>query len=282
MLKTEDDIKEIVHFDLSNEQLTKIANIDFAEVGRGEDYSGKIFNHVTILGRATPPGAGIAKWWYICDCENHTIKSAAIADIKRGRIISCGCYNKKASSERGKLNCKDFTNFEAGDFIAIAPSKEHSGGNIKWFFKCKNCGYTKTTAPMDIKKGNGDKCVNCNDSYHRSTGETAITNVLTSLNISFISQKSFETCIFPNTGRKALFDFYLDDLNILIEYDGEQHFFAKGTGWNTEENLKETQYRDNYKTQWCKDNNIPLIRIPYTEINKINTSYILEKLKEVT
>ena len=28
--------------------------------------------------------------------------------------------------------------------------------------------------------------------------------------------------------------------------------------------------RDNYKNQWCKENNIPLIRIPYTDYDKIN------------
>ena len=27
--------------------------------------------------------------------------------------------------------------------------------------------------------------------------------------------------------------------------------------------------RDDYKNQWCKDNNIPLIRIPYLYINNL-------------
>ena len=29
------------------------------------------------------------------------------------------------------------------------------------------------------------------------------------------------------------------------------------------------QERDTYKNQWCKENNIPLIRIPYTHLNDL-------------
>lgn len=35
----------------------------------------------------------------------------------------------------------------------------------------------------------------------------------------------------------------------------------------TEEKLKENQIRDKIKNEWCKKNNIPLIRIPYTELD---------------
>ena len=33
--------------------------------------------------------------------------------------------------------------------------------------------------------------------------------------------------------------------------------------------------RDNYKTQWCKENNIPLIRIPYTAYETLSTKDLL-------
>lgn len=40
-------------------------------------------------------------------------------------------------------------------------------------------------------------------------------------------------------------------------------FQCSESGWDTQEYFEKTQQRDNYKNQWCKDNNIPLIRIPY-------------------
>ena len=35
------------------------------------------------------------------------------------------------------------------------------------------------------------------------------------------------------------------------------------------EPLQEIQYRDQIKNQWCIDNNIPIIRIPYTHLSNI-------------
>ena len=89
-----------------------------------------------------------------------------------------------------------------------------------------------------------------------SKGEAKIKTILLNNNIEFETQKTFDSCRFNNTKTLAKFDFYLPSLNILIEYDGKQHFKASNSGWNTEEHLRQTQERDAYKTQWCKDNNI--------------------------
>jgi hypothetical protein len=57
----------------------------------------------------------------------------------------------------------------------------------------------------------------------------------------------------------------------LIEYDGEQHFsqYISKTGWNSQENFEKTQKHDLQKNQYCLDHKIPLIRIPYTQKDKI-------------
>ena len=73
----------------------------------------------------------------------------------------------------------------------------------------------------------------------------------------------------------AYFDFYLTDYNVLIEYDGIQHFEARESSWNTTENLLKTQKRDQIKNEWCKNNNIPLIRIPYTHLKNISLKDLL-------
>ena len=93
--------------------------------------------------------------------------------------------------------------------------------------------------------------------------------------------KRFDTCKFSN-GYYAYFDFYVDN-KYLIEYDGLQHFIAKQGGWNTEDNLKKTQLRDEFKNQWGKDNNIPLIRIPYTKLKTLTINDLkLPKLAQPT
>lgn len=48
----------------------------------------------------------------------------------------------------------------------------------------------------------------------------------------------------------------------------------------TEEDLIYQQKIDKIKNQWCKKNNVPLFRIPYTEYGKINAEYFLDRFPE--
>ena len=60
------------------------------------------------------------------------------------------------------------------------------------------------------------------------------------------------------------FDFFVDN-KYFIEYDGEQHFNYRETGWNDLNNHIETTKRDNKKNAYCFLKRIPLIRIPFNE-----------------
>lgn len=98
--------------------------------------------------------------------------------------------------------------------------------------------------------------------------------MLTENNFSFKPEVSFEDCL-TELGRKMYFDFGVyngETLQYLIEYDGEQHFYYSDGDktWNTKENFERTQKRDEIKNTWCKEHNIPLIRIPYTDVKSIS------------
>ena len=70
------------------------------------------------------------------------------------------------------------------------------------------------------------------------------------------------------------FQIYIDEglFYILLEYDGRQHFKEADGFW---ECLEKVQKKDKIKDEWCKENNIELIRIPYWEHDNIET--ILDK-----
>lgn len=81
------------------------------------------------------------------------------------------------------------------------------------------------------------------------------------------------------------FDFYLPDYNLFIEYDGIQHTEICRYFKTDEENrkaLEKIQYRDKIKNQYCIDNNINLLRIPYYESQNIDNIIInhLQRLNE--
>jgi len=94
-----------------------------------------------------------------------------------------------------------------------------------------------------------------------SKGELKIKEYFDKNKINFIKQKTFQNC----KNIKVLpFDFYLPDYNVCIEFDGIQHFKIIDC-WGGEKNLLETKNRDSIKTEYCKQNNIPLLRIKYNE-----------------
>ena len=73
------------------------------------------------------------------------------------------------------------------------------------------------------------------------------------------------------------FDFYLHDLNTIIEYDGEHHF-KPVPYWGGEEKFKITQQNDKIKNEYCKQHNIHIIRLNYKQKKEEVIQQILEIL----
>ncbi len=108
----------------------------------------------------------------------------------------------------------------------------------------------------------GQGCPKCTNF---SKGENKIHLFLESKNIIFEIQKTFDGCKNIN---KLPFDVYLPKHNIIIEYDGELHYISSEY-FGGEEKLKSTQLNDQIKNEYCKNNNIPLLRIPYWDFKNI-------------
>lgn len=113
----------------------------------------------------------------------------------------------------------------------------------------------------------------CRFCFSRSKGEIKVENFLIENKINFSTEKTFNDCKNPKTNTKLRFDFYLIDKNICIEYDGQQHFKAVDM-WGGEPALKKSKKRDKIKDEYCKNNNIHLLRISYKE-------NIFDKLKNL-
>ena len=100
-------------------------------------------------------------------------------------------------------------------------------------------------------------------------------------NIEYESQKTFEYC----KDKKALpFDFYIPSFNLLMEYQGEQHYIpiprSNMTDKEANENLVKIQNHDKIKRKYCEDNNINLIEIPYWE-NEDLENYLFDKFLDL-
>lgn len=114
----------------------------------------------------------------------------------------------------------------------------------------------------------GKRCPHC----ITSKGEQRIKQLLESYKIKYIPQYKYEDC---KDKKELPFDFYLPDYNTCIEYDGHQHYHEDRFGM-TEEDFQLIVLHDNIKTQYCKDNKINLIRIPYWEYDNIENILITQ------
>lgn len=208
----------------------------------------------------SPCGKKSRKGKFICP-ECGTFFETRIEGIKNGHTKSCGCIRKKIRIENGKKRAKDLTGKRFGKLIALKKTEKRNGHNIIWKCKC-DCGKITYVSTNHLSDGHTKSC-GCNT---ESRGEEKIRFFLQSLNINFETQKTFNKCKNPKTDALFRFDFYLFDYNCCIEYDGILHFKESSLCRDT---LEERQYRDNIKNQYCKDNNIKLIRIPYTEFDNI-------------
>ena len=130
---------------------------------------------------------------------------------------------------------------------------------------CKKHGLFSQRAGHHLK---GHGCKFCKS----SKGEEKIRTYLQKRKIFFEEQKWFKECknIDP-----LPFDFYLPEKNILIEYDGEQHFRERSLYAKNGE-FEKIKKRDEIKTNFAIENAIKIVRISYKEFDKVEN--ILEKI----
>lgn len=141
-------------------------------------------------------------------------------------------------------------------------SKEYKNNATYLLVWCGNPNHKPYKVKFNNFKDCNSRCPECNTT---SKGEEKIKEILIKYNIKFNQQYLFNDC--RNT-RPLPFDFYLLQYNITIEYDGRQHYKLDCFNMNLLD-LMNLKYNDNKKTQYCNNNNIKLIRIPYWDFNNI-------------
>lgn len=111
-----------------------------------------------------------------------------------------------------------------------------------------------------------------------SRGEIKIEEILTEAGLSFTEEYSFPDLV-GHTGRPLRFDFAVfdddGDLDFLIEYQGIQHYEPKSK-FGGIAGLRQQQFYDMQKREYCRKHNITLIAIPYFDEGRLNYDYIMQ------
>ena len=193
----------------------------------------------------------------ICNTCNKIFEQIPNSHLSGYGCPYCGLGNRLSNTDDFKLKCKnvhgDKYNYEFVDYL-------HSLTEVK--ILCNKCNQIFEQKPSTHLSGSG--CPKCNE----SKGEIKVAQHIKEKNIKFTPQKTFQTL---RNIKLLKCDFYLEDLNLLIEYDGKYHYkpVRGSTPENKQKNLEDCQRRDKIKDEWAKANNIPLLRIPYWDYDRI-------------
>lgn len=214
------------------------------------DLSGQRFGRWTVLTLTKERTKNRGKIWQ-CQCDCGTVKNVPAESLRRGESQSCGCYQKEKVAELGRKTRIDLTGQRFGKLIALFPIYS-SDKNIhtKWTCQC-DCGNLCEVDMGNLRQGFSQSC-GCTQSKQ----EENIIKLLIANNLQFKYQYIF------NEMPSKKFDFYIND-SYVIEFDGSQHFYYTGSGWDTKEHYERTHNNDIIKNKYCFEHLIPIIRIPY-------------------
>jgi hypothetical protein len=195
----------------------------------------------------------------ICDTYFHQTP-----DHHLNRKDGCPLCRNKQNGRNLRLSLNEIiskskkANYNRYDYSITKYAKYHD----KIRFICPTHGKVEQYTKHHLK---GVGCPICRE----SKGEKRIRLFLKNNKIRYTYNKSFDDC---KHIRQLPFDFHLPEYNTIIEYDGELHYNPTRYNKNKEKNiqkLKSVKRNDNIKNQYCKNNNIILIRIPYWDFDNI-------------
>lgn len=207
------------------------------------------------------------KVYWECQClKCGKISLCSGNNLRTGKTKSCGC---QLSELRSREKLHDLSGLKFGLLTVIKRDKEsETYGRSMWLCKC-DCGNETIVAGEHLERSETTSCGCCK----KSKGEQKISELLSLNKIPFMPHYYVNI-----NGRKYYYDFFVNN-KYFIEYDGIQHY----KGWyRNPNNLASQQERDRIKTEYCINNDIPLIRIPYTKYNSlsINDLILKEQLNE--
>lgn len=212
--------------------------------------------------------------YWVCQCDCGNLKTVRGDHIRQQRVKSCGCFQREMGHIKGLIYGKDLAGWNRkeiegqrfGNLVAVKVVGFDNHHIEQWKCKC-DCGATHVVNKLNLLSGHTTSC-----GCKMSSFEKVVSGILSQNNISFKKNATFDSCRFEN-GALAKFDFYIEN-KYVIECDGEQHLHSTGTRF-TDERVGLIQKRDTFKNIWCKEHNIPIIRLPHTAAKSVTLNDLL-------
>ncbi|WP_415407975.1 hypothetical protein ACLHDG_05430 [Sulfurovum sp. CS9] len=175
----------------------------------------------------------------------------------------CGKCKGKALQEKNaekieviKLKTQALTD---GEYSFV--DDHYTNSKTKHFFVHHACGTVfekKWEKFKGTPKQAAQRCPMCVKKGMESGASRYVRDIFDDIEVDYVLEKRFDDCINPETGNTLPFDYYLPQINTLIEIDGEQHERGSFSKYASEGIF----IRDEIKNRYAEDNGIELVRIP--------------------
>lgn len=174
----------------------------------------------------------------------------------RTRFCSCLPFKEDSPLFLPILEAQERLNKVFGNEYEIIPDK-YCGWSRKGLIRHTTCGRIFLCQPRELLHNSHCPCTTI-----LSKGENKIEEVLNKYNIKFERQKRLPEI------KKAPFDFYLPDYNLIIEFQGRQHFEPVDKFGGMEQLLKQQEI-DKRKREIAEKQGFNLFYISYKQMSLI-------------
>ena len=195
-----------------------------------------------------------------CDCNNLFTTSLLIFRAGTGKCLECAKDEMVRDKRINKNTIRKMIESK-NDNIWINQDSYKTVDKNNLLIQCGTCGNLFKMSYANYRKDwFSGKCRRCSE---KSIGEKQIAQTLDHYKIKYTRQEHFDGSL--RDIKPIPLDFYLADYNLAIEFDGIQHYIPT----YGEEKFKTTKLHDAMKDNYCRWNNIDLLRIPYWEGSNI-------------
>ena len=202
------------------------------------------------------------KVWWLCDksdCDHPHEWLTSVGHRTGKNARNCPFCSKQKYCSCNSLDGKrpDITAEWHPTKNEIGPYEVSQFSKRKVWWICKLNHEYESSVNNRVRGGNG--CPFCCE----SKGEKHVREILTKMNLNFVSQKriSYREC------KRLRFDFFLPGHNVAIEFDGLQHF-EPVEFFGGKEQFEIQKRNDLYKRSFCQETGTSLVRIHYKDTNE--------------
>lgn len=240
---------------------------------------GQKYNYLTVVSRAenhiTPNGAIFSQWLCRCDCGNSVIVRGTA--LTTGHTKSCGCLNKRYRTNDESMVGKKFGRLTV---VSRAPSHKTPSGPVLDMWNCVcDCGSKTVSIGRNLRKGKTTSC-GCYRIERQAAAkftpkaESWAKQYFDEHGIKYDYQKSFPG-LFGFNGGLLSYDFYLVDMNVLLELNGLQHY--EPVDWfGGEQTLMKQQHNDACKEEYARCHGYRYVVIDTNRMSKSKLYQVLD------